>query len=209
MHLPSLRSHSTSHNCTLAASSRHVYAVHMARLVYTGLVSLDGYINDTDGNFDWAMPSEEVHQLANDLDRGIGTHINGRKLYETMVFWETMPPAEPVMNEYAEIWRSAEKFVVSRTLSDVASARTTLVRDFSREWIADLTSTVTRDIAIGGPTLAAQAFDLIDDIHMLLFPIIVGGGTRFLPEGATSTFTLASSRVFDDGVVHLHYRKDV
>jgi len=181
----------------------------MARLVYTGLVSLDGYINDTDGNFDWAMPSEEVHQLANDLDRGIGTHINGRKLYETMVFWETMPPAEPVMNEYAEIWRSAEKFVVSRTLSDVASARTTLVRDFSREWIADLTSTVTRDIAIGGPTLAAQAFDLIDDIHMLLFPIIVGGGTRFLPEGATSTFTLASSRVFDDGVVHLHYRKDV
>ncbi len=180
----------------------------MARLVYTGLVSLDGYMNDINGHFDWAEPSKEIHQFANDLDRGIGTHVNGRKLYETMVFWETMPPAEPVMNDYAEIWRSAEKVVISTTLEDVASARTTLLREFSPEWLAELKATASRDIAIGGPTLAAQVFDLIDDLHMLVYPVVVGGGTRFLPDGATANFALVGSHTFQNGVIHLHYRKD-
>ncbi|NYF11173.1 dihydrofolate reductase [Leifsonia sp. AK011] len=181
----------------------------MGRLVYTGLVSLDGYINDADGRFDWAEPSEEIHQFANDLDRTIGTHVYGRRLYETMVFWETVPPAEPVINDYAELWRDADKVVISTTLSEVASARTTLMRELSHEWLAQLKATATRDIGIGGPTLAAQVFDLIDDIHMLVYPVVVGGGgTRFLAEDAVGSFELASSRVFSNGVIHLHYRKD-
>lgn len=180
----------------------------MVRLVYSGLTSLDGYVNDSYGNFDWATPNDEVHQLANDLDRKIGTHVNGRKLYETMVFWETVPPENPTIDEYAELWRGADKVVVSRTLDDVASARTTLLRDFSLKWLADLKATATKDIAIGGPTLAAQAFDLIDDIHVFVCPVIVGGGTRFLPEGASTGLTLVTSRTFDNGVVYLHYRKE-
>lgn len=181
----------------------------MARLVYTGLVSLDGYINDAEGHFDWAEPSEEIHQFANDLDRTIGTHVYGRRLYETMVFWETVPPAEPVINDYAELWRGADKVVISSTLSEVASARTTLMRELSHEWLAELKETATRDIGIGGPTLAAQVFDLIDDIHMLVYPVVVGGGgTRFLADDAAGSFALASSRVFSNGVIHLHYRKD-
>ena len=180
----------------------------MVRLVHSGLISLDGYVNDSYGNFDWAEPNEEVHQLANDLDRKIGTHVNGRRLYETMVFWETVPPENPTIDEYAELWRGADKVVVSRTLDDVASARTTLLRDFSLKWLADLKATATKDIAIGGPTLAAQAFDLIDEIHVFVCPVIVGGGTRFLPEGAASALTLVTSRTFDNGVVYLHYRKD-
>lgn len=180
----------------------------MVRLVYSGMTSLDGYVNDSYGNFDWATPNDEVHQLANDLDKAIGTHVNGRKLYETMVFWETVEPESPVIDEYAETWRGADKVVVSRTLEDVASARTTLLPHFTLSWLADLKATATKDIAIGGPTLATQAFDLIDDIHTFVCPVIVGGGTRFLPKGATTSLALVTSRTFDNGVVYLHYRKD-
>lgn len=187
---------------------RHVYAVHMARLSFAGLASLDGYINDARGDFDWAMPSPEVHQFANDLDSAVGTHVYGRKLYETMAVWETMPPGDPIMDEYAEVWRAADKVVFSRRLPDVPTARTTLIREFSLDFLSDLKATATRDIAIGGPTLAAHAFSLIDDIHLFINPVIIGGGTRMLPDGVTAELTLADSRVFDNGVVYVHYRKD-
>ncbi len=185
-----------------------VYAVHMARLIFTGLLSLDGYINDSEGNFDWAEPSEDVHQLANDLDRTIGTHVYGRGLYETMVAWETMPPGHPILDDYAQIWRAADKVVFSRTLADVASERTTLMREFSHDWLAELKATATQDIGIGGPTLAAQAFDLLDDIKLLVYPVIVGGGTRFFPDGAAAELTLAETRVLENGVIFIHYRRD-
>ncbi|MDH6181343.1 dihydrofolate reductase [Microbacteriaceae bacterium SG_E_30_P1] len=179
----------------------------MARLVYTAFTSLDGFISDEEGNFDWAMPDEHVHQLANDLDRTIGTHVNGRKLYETMVYWETAPPDNPIADQYGAIWRAADKVVVSRTLDEPASARTTILREFTTEWLENLKNSASRDIAIGGPTLAAQAFDLIDDLHLVVFPVIVGGGTRYLPSGAAARLTLVGSRTFDSGVVYLHYRK--
>ena len=176
--------------------------------MFTGNLSLDGYINDVNGDFDWGEPSDEVHQFFNDLERAVGTHLYGRRLYETMKVWETMPPTSPVMDDYASVWRDSDKVVFSRTLQDVASSRTTLHREFSPEFVADLKLASSQDITIGGPTLAARAIDLVDDFHAVLYPVTVGGGTRFWPEGASGRFALADSRVFGSGVVHLHYRRE-
>jgi dihydrofolate reductase len=181
----------------------------MARLSFIGNVSLDGYINDADGNFDWTEPSDEVHKLFNDLDRSADTHLYGRRLYETMAVWETMPPTSAVMDEYAEVWRNSDKIVFSSTLPDVSSSRTTLVREFSPAYVAELKASSTRDLTIGGPNLAAQAMDLIDDLHILLVPVLVGGGTPFFTSGVTGQFTLAESRPFDTGAVYLHYRREI
>jgi dihydrofolate reductase len=182
----------------------------MAKLIYAAIASLDGYVEDEEGGFDWAMPDEEVHAFANDLERPIGTYLYGRRMYETMVFWETASAEadEPaVFRDYAEIWRAAEKIVYSRTLQTVSSARTRIERDFDRDAVRRLTQSSGADIAIGGAELAGQAIGagLVDECHLLLCPIVVGGGKRALPDSVRAQLELLDERRFRNGVVHLHY----
>jgi len=182
----------------------------MARLIYAALASLDGYVADTDGNFDWAAPDEEVHAAVNDLERSIGTFLLGRRMYEVLVPWETMDTAdEPApIQDYAEIWRAADKIVYSRSLETASSARTRIDRTFDPDAIEEMKETSARDLSIGGPDLAAQAFraGLVDDVHLFLSPIIVGGGTQALPDEGRVRLELQDMRRFGNGVVHLQYR---
>lgn len=183
----------------------------MARLIYSAIASLDGYVADTEGSFDWAAPDEEVHAAANDLEQTIGTHLLGRRMYEVLVAWETMDagPGEPeVIREFARIWRSTDKVVYSRTLASVSSARTRLEREFDPEAVRRLKSTATRDLAVGGPALAAEALraGLVDEIHLFLCPVLVGGGTPALPDGVRLDLELLGECRFGNGVVHLHHR---
>lgn len=182
----------------------------MAKLIYATLCSLDGYVEDDRGKFDWAAPDEEVHGFVNELERPIGTYLYGRGMYETMVVWETMDLAgePPVMSDYAEIWRAAEKIVYSRSLQSAPSARTRIEREFDPAAVRALKASADRDLSIGGPGLAAAAFGagLVDECHLFLSPVVVGGGKRALPEGVRLQLELLDERRFDSGVVHLHYR---
>jgi len=183
----------------------------VARLIYTSIVSLDGYVADADGRFDWAEPSEEVHAFVNDLERPIGTYLYGRRLYDVMVAWEAMPnlAGQPAsIQDYARIWRAADKIVYSRTLHATSSARTRIERDFDPDAIRGMKAEAARDISIGGPTLAASAIKagLIDEYHLFLNPIVVGGGTQALPDQVRVTLELVGERRFGGGVVYLHYR---
>lgn len=182
----------------------------MARLVYSAITSLDGYVADREGSFDWSMPDEEVHAAANDLQRTIGTHLYGRRLYEVMVAWETWPgeDAEPVLQDFARAWRAADKVVVSRSLAQVSSERTRLERSFDADAVRQLVATAERDVLIGGADLAGQALTagLVDDVHLFLSPVLVGGGTRALPDGVRLDLELVGDRRFDNGVVQLHHR---
>ena len=180
----------------------------MARLMTAGITSLDGYINDAAGGFDWAMPDEEVHAFANDLERSIGTAIYGRRMYEIMSFWEDVPAGgNPIMDDFARIWAAKDKIVVSTTLPKPITARTTLKRDL--DWLGQFTADADRDISIGGPTLAGHAIaaGLVDEFHQFLVPMIVGGGTRFFPEGAFQQLELVDQKRFDSGIVYLKYEK--
>ena len=179
----------------------------MAKLVYTAIASLDGYTEDEDGKFDWAMPDEQVHAFANELERPVGTHLYGRRMYETMVAWETMADPDPVMRDYAEIWRAADKIVYSKTLAEASSARTRIERDFDPEAIRQLKAAADRDLAVGGPTLAADALraGLVDEIQLLLNPIVVGGGNPALPDGVRLELKLMDERRFGNGVVFVRY----
>ena len=184
-----------------------------AKLIYTAIASLDGYIEDADGRFDWSTPDEEVHAFCNDLERPMGTQLYGRRMYETMVFWETAPTeGEPaVFREYAEIWRAAEKIVYSRTLATVSSARTRIEREFDRDAVRRLKQSSAADIAVGGAELAGQAIGagLVDECHLFLCPIVVGGGKRALPDDVHAELVLLEERRFGNDVVHLHYRVGV
>jgi dihydrofolate reductase len=182
----------------------------MANLIYTALTSVDGYVADEHGNFDWAEPDEEVHMFVNDLERRAGTHLYGRRMYEVMVAWEAMPhlAAPPsFIQDYAAIWQAAGKIVYSRTLDRASSARTQIERDFDPEAIQKMKASATRDITVGGPHLAAQAIKagLVDEVHQFVTPIAVGGGNRFLPDGVRVKLELLDERSFGNGVVHLHY----
>jgi dihydrofolate reductase len=180
----------------------------MSNLVYSAIASLDGYIADADGTFDWAAPDEEVHSYVNDLERPIGTYLYGSRMYATMSYWETADDPAPVSQDYAEIWRAADKIVYSRTLPAVSTARTRLEREFTADGVAQLKQSSATDISIGGATLGGQALlsGLVDEIHVFLVPVIVGGGTRALPDGLTVRLELAAERRFASGFVHLHYR---
>lgn len=182
----------------------------MAKLIYATLCSLDGYVEDEGGKFDWAAPDEEVHGFVNELERPIGTYLYGRGMYETMAVWETMDLAgePPVMSDYAEIWRAAEKIVYSRSLQSAPSARTRIEREFDPAAVRALKASADRDLSIGGPGLAAAAFGagLVDECHLFLSPVVVGGGKRALPEGVRLQLELLDERRFGGGVVHLHYR---
>jgi len=183
----------------------------VAKLIYSALTSLDGYISDEKGNLDWAEPDEEVHTFVNDLERSAGTYLYGRGMYAVMVAWETLPiPADqpPFINDYAQIWRAADKIVYSRTLPTVSSARTRLERDFDPGAIRQLKATVQRDLTIGGPNLAAQAVEagLVDECRLFITPIVVGGGKQFLPNHINLKLDLLDERRFGNGVIFLRYR---
>ena len=183
----------------------------MARLIYSAITSLDGYVADGDGNFDWAAPDEEVHTFVNDLERPVGTYLFGRRMYEVMVFWEnahTLTDLPPFIQDFAEIWQAADKIVYSTTLQTVSSARTQLERSFDPETVRRMKVTAERDISVGGPDIAAQAIraGLVDECHLFVAPIVVGGGTRFLPHNVRLELELLDERRFSSGVVHLHYR---
>ena len=183
----------------------------MAKLIYSFIGSLDGYVEDEHGNFDWAMPDAEVFAFVNDLERPIGTHLYGRRMYETMRVWETMGAdgdQEPVVRDFGEIWRAAEKIVYSRTLQGASTARTRIEREFDPDAIRELKASAERDITIGGAGLAAEAIaaGLVDECHLLLGPVLVGGGKRALPDGVRAQLRLLDEqRRFESGVVHLHY----
>jgi dihydrofolate reductase len=183
----------------------------MAKLIYSAITSLDGYVADEDGNFDWAAPDEEVHNFVNNLERPIGTYLYGRRMYETMVYWETAHTGAdqpPLMQDFAEIWQAADKVVYSKTLETASSARTRIERDFDPEAVRRLKASSRRDMSVGGPELAAQAIDagLVDEFHLFLTPILVGGGKQSLPNDVRLKLELLDERRFGNGVVHLHYR---
>ena len=180
----------------------------MARLIYAALASLDGYVEDERGGFDWAEPDEEVHGFVNDLERTIGTLLYGRRMYETMSYWETGGDGAAVYRDYAEIWRASDKVVYSRTLETVSSARTRIEREFDAGAIRRLKETSPSDISIGGAEIAGQALaeGLVDECHLFLGPVLVGGGKRALPAGVHVGLALVDERRFGNGVVHLHYR---
>lgn len=183
----------------------------MARLVYSAIASLDGYVADEDGSFDWARPDAEVHAFVNELERPVGTYLYGRKLYDTMVFWETASSSDDESGperDFAQIWRSADKIVYSRSLDVVSSTRTRIERAFDPCAIRDLKASAAQDIGVGGPELAGQAIraGLVDELHLLVTPVVVGGGTAWLPDDVRVDLDLLDERRFGGGVVHLHYR---
>jgi dihydrofolate reductase len=223
----------------------------MAKLVYSAIASLDGYVADEDGNFDWAVPDEEVHAFINDLARplqrfalllarfpvaayflprstsartqvcplccgsnvlqtAVGINLYGRRMYEVMVFWETahsLPDQPPVMLDFAQIWPAADKIVYSKTLQAVSTAKTRIERDFDPEAVRQMKAQAGRDISVGGPELAAQAFKarLIDECYLFVAPMVVGGGKRSLPDNVRLKLELLDERRFDNGMVYLHY----
>lgn len=174
------------------------------------LASLDGYVADEHGRFDWAQPDEEVHAFVNDLARGVGTFLLGRRMYEVLLAWETMDLADQPdpIRDFAAIWRAADKVVYSRTLHEASSARTRIERGFDPEAIRRMKASTDRDLSLGGPALAARAFeaDLIDECHLILAPIVVGGGTRALPHDIRIELELLDERRFGNGMVSLAYR---
>jgi dihydrofolate reductase len=182
----------------------------MAKLIYMAIASLDGYVEDEHGNFDWAAPDEEVHAFVNDLERPIGTYLYGRRMYETMVYWESVSTGSDqpaVMRDFAGIWRAAEKIVYSRALQTVSSARTRIERDLDPDAVRLLKQSSSADITIGGSELAGRALGLglVDECHLFLAPILVGGGKRALPDNTRVQLELLDERRFGNGVVHLRY----
>ncbi len=180
----------------------------MTNLIYSAIASLDGYIEDEQGRFEWAAPDEEVHSFVNDLERRVGTYLYGRRMYETMVYWETDDDEAPVARDFGEIWRAADKVVYSRTLEEVASERTRLEREFDAAAIRKLKENSRSDITIGGAELASRAFaeGLVDEFQLLLVPVLVGGGKRALPAGVHVELELVDERRFRSGFVYLNYR---
>jgi dihydrofolate reductase len=184
----------------------------MARLIYSVIASLDGYIEDETGRFDWAVPDEDVHTFFNDLEREVGTYLYGRRMYETMLFWEHPPDLEKQpahVREFAELWQAAEKVVYSRTLDAVSSGRTRIEREFDPEAVRELKATARGDLTVGGPELAAQAIDagLVDELQLFLAPVLVGGGKRGLPHsGVRVDLELVDEHRFAGGSVFLRYR---
>jgi dihydrofolate reductase len=183
----------------------------VAELIYSAITSLDGYVADEEGNFDWAAPDDEVHAFVNDLERPIGTYLYGRRMYEVMRYWETahtVADQPSTVPDYAELWRAADKVVYSKTLQEATTARTRIERDFDPQAIREMKATADRDLSVGGPGLAARAIEagLVDEFVRFVAPMVVGGGTRWLPEGVRIELELRDERRFGGGVVFLRYR---
>jgi dihydrofolate reductase len=182
----------------------------VARLIYSAIASLDGYVADEAGRFEWAAPDEEVHAFVNELERPVGTYLYGRRMYETMAAWETpevLPNQTPATREFAEVWQAADKVVYSRTLAAVTTRRTRLERTFDPAAITQLKGSAERDLTVGGPELAAHALfaGLVDELQLFLAPVAVGGGKRALPDGLLAPLELLEERRFDNGTVFLRY----
>jgi dihydrofolate reductase len=181
----------------------------MAKLIYSAIASLDGYVEDAQGGFDWAAPDDEVHSFVNGLERPIGTYLYGRRMYETMSFWETVDRhgLSPVTREYADIWRAADKIVYSRTLTVPSTARTRIESGFDATAVRQLKEAATRDLSIGGSTLAsvALAAGVVDELQLILHPVVVGGGKPALPDGVRIDLELLDERRFERGAVYLRY----
>jgi dihydrofolate reductase len=182
----------------------------VGQLVYSAITSLDGYVADAEGRFDWSVPDAEVHAFVNDLERPLGTYLYGRRMYEVMRYWQTGgdgPGASAETRDYAGIWRNADKIVFSSTLAAVETPRTQLERSFDAGAIRRLKEDSGRDLSVGGPGLAAAALaaGLVDEIHLFVSPVLVGGGTRALPDGVRVALELVSERRFANGVVHASY----
>jgi dihydrofolate reductase len=182
----------------------------MAKLIYVANTSLDGYNEDRDGGIDFGAPDEEYFSLINGLERSVGTYLYGRRMYETMVFWETAPIADqpPWIVDFTNIWRAADKVVFSKTLSSVSSDRTTIEREFNVEAILRMKADSTHDLTVGGADLAAQAFEagVVDECHLFFWPVVLGGGKHSLPRHARLDLQLLTQRRTTSGVAHLHYR---
>jgi len=182
----------------------------MAKLIYTAIMSLDGYTADAEGNFDWSAPDEEVHAFVNDLERQAGTYLLGRRMYEVMAWWEDLDTtAEPaVIKDYADIWKAADKIVYSTSLDQPSTARTRLERTFDAGAVRALKASAERELSIGGAALASQAVEagLVDEYRFFVNPVAVGGGKRFLPDGVGLKLELLEERRFGNGVVYLRYR---
>jgi dihydrofolate reductase len=182
----------------------------MAKLIYSLSTSLDGYVADEDGNFDWTAPDEEVHRFVNDRLRDVGTYLFGRRLYDVMMYWEALPVEnEPaVIRDYAEIWRNTDKVVYSRSLDAPTSERTRIERDFEPEAVREMKASADRDLEVGGPHLAAQAFraGLVDEIRLFVAPVVIGGGNQALPSDLRLPLELLDERRFGNGTVYLRYR---
>jgi dihydrofolate reductase len=183
----------------------------MAKLLYVMNASLDGYIADQDGKFDWGAPGEEYYSFINDLVRPVGTYLYGRRLYELMAVWETDPAAaaqSPGTREFAQIWQAAGKVVYSRTLQAAATARTRIERGFDPEAVRQLKAAAEGDLTVGGPDLGAQAISagLVDEVQLFVWPVVVGGGKRFLPDRVRVRLELLDERRVGSGVVYLRYR---
>jgi dihydrofolate reductase len=183
----------------------------VAELIYSAITSLDGYVADEEGTFDWATPDDEVHAFVNEMERPIGTYLYGRRMYEVMAYWETahmVADQPPEILDYAQIWRAADKVVYSTTLEEASTARTRIEREFDPDAVQRMKAGAERDLSIGGPTLAARAIaaGLVDELHLFVAPVVVGGGTRALPDGVRWDLDLADERRFRNGVVYLRYR---
>jgi dihydrofolate reductase len=182
----------------------------MARLIYSAIMSLDGYIADAEGHFEWAAPDEEVFSFVHDLERPIGTYLYGRRMYQTMRYWETAHMIEgqsPAGLDFARTWQAADKIVYSTTLRGPDTARTRIERDFDPDQVRTLKETAGRDLTVGGAHLAAQAIaaGLVDEYQLFLVPAVVGGGARALPRQARLKLALAQERRFGNGTVYLRY----
>jgi dihydrofolate reductase len=183
----------------------------MAKLIYSAIASLDGYVADQEGNFDWAQPDEQVHAFANDLERSVGTHLYGRRMYETMAAWETdttLAAHSSIMRDFADTWQATDKVVYSRTLETPSTRRTRIERDFDPAAVRQMKTAEGRDLAVGGPDLAAHALraGLVDECHLFVVPVIIGGGKPSLPDDLRLELELLDERRFDGGMVYLHYK---
>jgi dihydrofolate reductase len=183
----------------------------MAKLIYSAIASLDGYVADENGSFDWAEPDEEVHSFINDLERPVGTYLYGRRMYETMAVWETdaaLAARSDITRDFAQIWQAADKIVYSKTLETASTGKTRIERDFDPAAIGRVKAAARSDLTVGGPNLAAQAFKarLVDECHLFVAPIMVGAGKQSLPDDVRLQLELMSERTFGNGMVHLRYR---
>jgi dihydrofolate reductase len=183
----------------------------VAKLIYSAIASLDGYVADESGDFEWAAPGEDVHRFVNDLERDVGTYLYGRRMYDVMAAWEnadTLPDPTTATQDFAKIWQAADKIVYSKTLAAPSTARTRIDREFNPEEVRRLKESAGRDLSVGGPSLAAQALEagLVDELQLFITPVVVGGGTQALPDGLRLELELLEESRFDSGVVYLHYR---
>ena len=181
----------------------------VGKLIYSAITSLDGYVADASGRFEWGAPDDEVFAFINELERPVGTYLYGNRMYEVMAVWETTELAgrPGVTRDFAEIWRAAEKIVYSKTRQNASTARTTIERDFDPEAVAGMKEQSERDMTVGGPDVASQAMKagLVDECHLFLVPIVIGAGKHAFPNNVQAELDLLDERRFTNGVVHLHY----